>query len=297
MKTGSICPLCSSDEPSRYLTCTDYLVSREDFDLYKCSQCGFVFTNNPPREEETGRYYDSDDYVSHDDKAKGFMNRVYLQARNIMLDRKRRMVEESTGTTGGDLLDIGCGTGYFAGTMKKNGWKVTGIEPNVKAREFAKAHASVDVLDPSGITRLPQAGFDCITMWHVLEHFHRPSDYASEIKRLLKPGGICIAALPNCNSHDSRHYGKEWAAWDVPRHLWHFKPGTFRLFAEKEGFIVRNIKPLPLDVFYISALSEKNRQSPIPFLKGMIKGSFFALKSLSDKERSSSLVYFLERKN
>jgi len=297
MTTVSTCPLCSSAGPSLYLTCTDYLVSRENFDLFKCPECGFVFTHNHPSEEEIGQYYDSSEYVSHDDKAKGFVNLVYLQARYIMLDRKRRLVEKSTGMTGGSILDIGCGTGYFAGAMKKAGWKATGIEPNEKAREFAASRACIDVLDPSGISRLPGAGFDCITMWHVLEHFHKPSEYASWIKKLLKPRGICIAALPNCNSHDAMHYGKDWAAWDVPRLLWHFTPDTFRIFAEKEGFVINNILPLPLDVFYISALSEKNRRSLLPFVTGMVKGSVFALKCLPDRAKSSSLIYLLKRKD
>lgn len=297
MTTGIMCTLCSSDGPSRYLTCTDYLVSREDFDLYKCPECGFVFTYDYPAEEEIGRYYDSSEYVSHDDRAKGFVNLVYLRARNFMLARKRRLVAKSTGINGGSLLDIGCGTGWFARTMKKTGWKVIGIEPNVKAREFASVHAGIDVLDPSGISGLPGASFDCITMWHVLEHFHNPSEYASRIKRLLKPGGICIAALPNCSSFDALHYGKDWAAWDVPRHLWHFTPDTFRIFAEKEGFAITDIIQLPLDVFYISALSEKNRQSVLPFLKGMLKGIAFMLKSLFNREKSSSLIYILITKD
>ncbi len=293
MKTGSICPLCSSAGPSRYLTCTDYLASREEFDLYKCPQCGFLFTYDYPGEDEIYRYYDSSGYISHDDNAGGFVNLIYLRARNIMLGRKRRLVEKSTGITGGSILDIGCGTGWFAGKMKKAGWKVTGIEPNAKAREFASSYAGIDVLDPSGISRLPGTSFDCITLWHVLEHLHKPSDYAFEIKRLLKPGGICIAALPNSSSHDAMHYMKDWAAWDVPRHLWHFNPDTLSIFAEKEGFVIINTVPLPLDVFYISALSEKNRRSVMPFMKGIVKGSGFAIKSLFNKERSSSLVYFL----
>lgn len=297
MTKGLTCPLCSSAGPSRYLTCTDYLVSMESFDLYKCPQCGFVFTHNPPAEEDSGRYYDSPEYISHDDKAGGFVNMIYLQARKIMLARKKQLVEKNTGISGGSILDIGCGTGWFAGTMKKAGWKVTGIEPNGKAGDFASAHAGIDVLHPSAISELTGENFDCITMWHVLEHFNNPVNYIFEIKRLLKPGGLCIAALPNCISYDAMHYGKDWAAWDVPRHLWHFTPATFRIFAEKAGFIIRNTVPLPLDVFYISALSEKNRRSLMPFVKGMIKALVFSLKSLCDKEKNSSLIYFLETKD
>lgn len=296
MVTSSICPLCSSTGPARYLTCTDYLVSRENFNLYKCPDCGFVFTFSYPDEKEIGLYYDSGEYISHNDKAKGLLNLIYLQTRNIMLKRKSRLVEKSSGISKGKILDIGCGTGYFAGTMKKAGWEVKGIEPNLKARDFASGHFGIDILDPAEISQLPDASFDCITMWHVLEHFHKPSDYAAQIRRLLKPGGVCIAALPNSSSHDAEYYGKEWAAWDVPRHLWHFTPDTFKIFSEKEGLAITDIKPLPLDVFYISVLSEKNRRSFIPFIKGMITGSVFAFMTLFGKHRSSSLIYFLNRK-
>ena len=289
----TICPLCSSGKISLFHKCTDYLLSREEFDLNKCSDCGFVFTQQYPDELDIGRYYESDDYVSHDDKAKGFLNRLYLQARSLMLKRKRRIIEKTTGITKGRILDIGCGTGYFAATMKESGWDVTGIEPNLKAREFTTRQFAIDVIGPELISQLPSGGFDCITMWHVLEHFHDPSSYMTEIKRLLKPGGVCLSALPNCGSSDAKHYGETWAAYDVPRHLWHFTPETFRVFAEKAGFQITETRSLPLDVFYISILSEKNRGSKIQFLKGMIKGSLFALQTLFDKSKSSSLIYFL----
>jgi len=294
MISHSTCPLCSSDRITLYLKCTDYLVSKNEFDICTCSSCGFVFTREYPDEQSISRFYESDDYISHDDNAKGFLNRIYLPARDIMLRRKRRFVENATGLRKGKILDIGCGTGYFAATMKKDGWDVTGIEPNIKARDFASGQFGLDVKSPEQISELPSGSFDCITMWHALEHFHDPFGYASEIKRLLKPSGLCLSALPNCSSFDAKHYGESWAAYDVPRHLWHFKPKTFRVFAEKNGFRITGIRSLLLDVFYISILSEKNKGSHFPFAKGIIKGSLFAFRSLFDKRKSSSLIYFLK---
>jgi len=296
MITNSICPLCSSGKISVFLKCTDHLVSREEFDLWKCSECGFVFTGQYPDEQNIRIYYESDDYISHDDKAKGFLNNVYLQARGKMLKRKRRMVEKATGSRKGKILDIGCGTGYFAAAMKKGGWDVRGIEPNTKARDFASGRFGLDVKSPEQISGLPSGSFDCITMWHVLEHFHDPFGYAVEIKRLLKPGGLCLCALPNCSSFDAKHYHGSWAAYDVPRHLWHFTPDTFRVFAEMTCFRITEIRSLPLDVFYISILSERNKGSHLPFIKGIINGSFFAFRSIFDKNKSSSLIYLLRTK-
>jgi SAM-dependent methyltransferase len=293
MISHSICPLCSSERLSLFLECTDHLVSKEVFDLFKCQACGFVFTHEYPDEKSIGKYYESDDYISHDDNAKGFINRIYIPARNIMLRKKRMIIEKATGLRKGNILDIGCGTGYFPGMMKKIGWDATGIEPNKKACEYGSKQFNIDVLSPEHITGLTGQSFDCITMWHVLEHFHDPLSYASEISRLLKPGGVCLCALPNCSSYDAEHYGASWAGYDVPRHLWHFTPETYRIFAEKAGFKISGIRPLPLDVFYISILSEKNKGSKFQFLKGMIKGSLFAFKALIAKRKSSSLIYFL----
>lgn len=294
MISHSICPLCSSGSISLYLRCNDHFLSREEFELFKCSSCGFVFTREYPDGKEMGRYYESDDYISHDDNAKGFMNMIYLFARNIMLRKKLRIVRNATGLVKGRLLDVGCGTGYFAAIMKKYGWEVTGIEPGIKAREFASKMSGINVINPEQISSLQDNSFDTVTMWHVMEHLHDPFKYADEVSRLLKPGGIWITAMPNCMSADAAHYGRFWAAWDVPRHLWHYNPHTLSVFAKKTGFRINKLSTLPLDVFYISILSEKYKGTGFPFLKGTLKGSLFAFQSLSDKEKSSSLIYLLQ---
>lgn len=291
------CPLCSSTDLSVYLRCMDHLVSGEEFVLVKCRECGFIFTQDHPDEKNIGIYYQSDDYVSHNDQAAGFANRIYLVARSIMLVRKRKITEKVTGLKSGDLLDIGCGTGYYAGEMKKAGWNVKGIEPNPRAGKFASEKFGIRVLLPESIDTLPDSSLDCITMWHVLEHFQDPFSYAGEIKRLLRPGGVCLCALPNSSSFDAEYYKESWAAHDCPRHLWHFTPDTFRIFAEKNGFVVTGIQALPLDVFYISMLSEKNRGNKFSFLSGAVKGLYFALRSVFNRQRSSSLIYFLRKKN
>ena len=253
-------------------------------------------TQGYPDEHDIGRYYESDDYISLNDAAGGLINRIYSISRNIMLHRKHRVVENAANLKKGSILDIGCGTGYFAGRMKKNGWDVTGIEPNKKARDFGSQRFGLRVIGPDQISALPDRSFDVVTMWHVMEHFHNPFSYAGEILRLLRPGGLCISALPNCSSYDAKYYGESWAAYDVPRHLWHFTPETYRIFAEKTGFQITLIRSLPLDVFYISVLSEKNKGTRFYFITGMLKGFLFACRSLFTHRKSSSLIYFLHRK-
>ncbi|MCU0473681.1 MAG: class I SAM-dependent methyltransferase [Bacteroidales bacterium] len=289
----SQCPLCNSGNIGKYLPVTDHFLSKEGFELLKCAICGFVFTQDHPDENNINRYYESDDYISHNDSVKGFSVGLYRLSRRIMLKKKREIVFKITGLNRGHLLDIGSGTGHFISVMKKRKWMVQGIEINDKAREYSVSQRGLDVISPTVISSLPSGSFDCITMWHVLEHFQDPFGYAAEIKRLLKPGGTCIAALPNCMSFDAMHYRDYWAAYDVPRHLWHFTPATFRIFSEKTGFEIKGIRSLPLDVFYISMLSEKYKGTKLYFITGMIKGFWFYLITLFNDKKSSSIIYLL----
>jgi SAM-dependent methyltransferase len=291
----NVCPLCSSEKIFLHFRCIDHFVSEGVFEVFKCLACSFEFTTGYPDEAEIGDYYESDDYISHSDTSTGFSNKIYHLARNIMMHRKRRIIENVTGLEKGRLLDIGSGTGHFAGTMKKAGWHVKGVEINEKALEFSVSKFELDIISPNGINSLVANSFDCITLWHVLEHFHDPFKYVSDIFSLLKSGGICLVALPNCASYDAVYYGSSWAAYDVPRHLWHFSPVTFRLFLEKTGFVLVDLKTLPFDVFYISVLSEKYKGSRLAFLTGLIKAFLFALYSAFRKRKSSSIIYILRK--
>ena len=291
------CPLCSSDKIHLHFRCTDKLVSKEEFEIYRCPDCGFLFTQDYPDKQSIGKYYDSDEYVSHDDSAKGIINGIYRVSRDVMLFKKKRITEHATGLKKGRILDIGCGTGYFAGKMKKAGWEVTGIEPSDKARNFGTSKFDLEIIKPDQIPSLSDKSFDCITMWHVLEHFHDPFYYSDETDRLLKPDGTCIVALPNSDSSDAAYYKSAWAAWDVPRHLWHFNTPSFKLFSDNGGFKITGVKSLPLDSFYISILSEKNKGSKGAFIKGLYRGGWFNMLSVCDIHKSSSLIFFLKKRH
>jgi len=267
----------------------------EEFILFKCTACGFIFTQDHPDEKDAGKYYDSEDYISHYDSVTGFSNRLYRFSRSIMLGKKKRIVKKLTELKTGRLLDIGSGTGHFLAAMKNAGWNAKGIEINDKAREFSIARFGLEVLLPEKISNLDPESFDCITLWHVLEHFQDPVEYAASIWHLLKPNGVCIVALPNCSSYDAAHFGSFWAAWDVPRHLWHFTPETFGKFSEKTGFKLARIRSLPLDVFYISILSKKYKGSKMHFISGILKGLWFSIITLFNKLKSSSLIYILRK--
>jgi ubiquinone/menaquinone biosynthesis C-methylase UbiE len=289
------CPLCFSEKIDRQFICTDHFVSKKEFPIFKCSDCNFLFTQDYPDETEIARYYESENYISHSDTSEGFSNKLYRAARSLMLTKKKGLIRKYTRLDSGNILDIGCGTGHFLNTMKKAGWVSKGIEINEKARNFAISNFGLEVSTSDSISAIAENSFDCITLWHVLEHFHDPFSYLTEIYRILKPGAICIIALPNSNSFDANHYKRYWAAWDVPRHLWHFNPVTFCLFSEKSGLILQELRILPLDVFYISQMSERYKASSLPFLKGVSKAFIFSLFTVFQKKRSSSVVYILRK--
>ncbi len=288
------CPVCGSNDIALYTDCKDFQVSGEVFSIFRCSVCLTEFTQDAPDENEVAKYYVSETYLPHSDKAKNFIARVYYAVRQLMLRRKHRLVKRITGKRRGRILDYGCGMGHFASVMKKKGWEIAGIEINEEARNYAAKYSGIEVFTPESAGLFTKGSFDCITFWHVLEHIYRLRETLVKIKKLLSPDGIAIIALPNNMSFDSLNYRNYWAAYDVPRHLWHFNPVSFSYIAALTGFEIKGIKRLPFDVFYISVLSEKNKGSVLGFLRGMFKGTIFYLLSLFDLTRSSSLIYILK---
>jgi 2-polyprenyl-3-methyl-5-hydroxy-6-metoxy-1,4-benzoquinol methylase len=290
-----VCPLCSSPEISHFLSSTDHLVSKKTFEIYKCEKCGFAFTQDYPEASEAGYYYESDDYISHSDSNKRITDKAYKVVRRIMLHIKKVIIEKTTALSAGSILDIGSGTGHFLNKMKKSGWDIRGVEVNARAREYAASEFKIETISPESMGTLLPDSFDCITLWHVLEHIYDPYNIMKDIGRLLRPRGVCLIALPNNLSFDSRHYDRDWAAYDVPRHLWHFNRLTFSFFAGKNKFTISRYANLPFDVFYISILSEKNRGSDLPVLTGAIKGLWFSVSSFFDRSGRSSVIYVLRK--
>jgi SAM-dependent methyltransferase len=289
------CPVCGNNNFKPFITCTDFFVSGEQFEIKECTGCGFKFTANAKNEETIGRYYQSEEYISHSNTSKGLVNSVYHRVRNYMLGRKYRLVEKAKSTKAGHILDVGAGTGFFLNEMKKHGWQVAGTEKSADARAFAKKEFGLEMDEPEQLFSFEKESFDAITLWHVLEHIHRPDENMEAFSRLLKPEGKLIIAVPNPTSYDARHYKQYWAAWDVPRHLWHFGPGQMKLFGEKHGFRLKSLHTMPFDSFYVSLLSEKYKKSILPLFKGLMHGKISWLKSLEDKKRCSSVIYIFEK--
>ena len=237
----------------------DAAVSGEAFQLADCAACGLRYTHHAPCETAIGKYYQSADYISHQDEGKDVIGKLYMLARRFTLQQKRKRIEKMTGKTSGSLLDIGAGMGSFLHTMQQSGWKVTGLEPAAAARKVALDRYQLQLKDTTELFNLPEQSFDVITMWHVLEHVHDLHGYLSQIRKLLKPDGKLVIAVPNVESHDAIYYGTNWAAYDVPRHLYHFSAASMKHLLQRNGLSVLYTQPMWLDAFYISIMSERYR--------------------------------------
>lgn len=290
------CPLCGGQQLEHALTCTDHYASGEQFEVIRCAHCGFLMTQGVPVESEIGKYYETPDYISHSDTQQGLMNRVYHWVRQYMLSRKAALVKRTSGLSEGSLLDYGTGTGYFANAMVCQGWKVKAIEKSPQARAFAKKQFGLDVEAEHSLKDYPSRFLDVVTLWHVMEHLEHLNEMWEILHRILKDKGVLIVAVPNPESYDARKYKEWWAAYDVPRHLWHFSPLVMQRFGEKHGFVLEKEHPMPFDAFYVSMLTEKYKSNELSFVKGLWTGALAWFSALGNKERSSSLIYVFRKK-
>ncbi len=286
----TFCPNCQSARIHFFLDAKDYTATAEVFPIWECDECSLRFTQDAPLKNESDRYYQSDQYISHSDTKKGLTNKMYHLVRSITLNQKRKLIQKLTGLKKGTLLDIGAGTGLFAKTMVQAGWEVTALEPDEKARAKAQ-EVGVSLNDPSILFSQQASTFDVITLWHVLEHVHELHEYLAQIKTLLKPGGKLIIAVPNYTSRDAAYYKEYWAAYDVPRHLYHFSPDAMNNLLSSHGCRLVSMHPQWFDSFYVSILSEKYKTGKPGLLAGAWQGLKSNMTAMKDRKRCSSLIY------
>ena len=289
----SDCPVCSGKQFAPFISCKDYTVSHETFHIVECSSCGLKFTNPRPSESVIGKYYQSEDYISHSNTSKGIINSLYKIARKFTISRKVNLIK-AVSSDGKSILDYGCGTGEFLNGMKKAVWEAKGAEPNDQARKLAINNYGLNVVEPNAISGLPENSFDVITLWHVLEHVHQLNQTIGIFNKLLKQNGKLIIAVPNCDAADAEYYNEHWAAYDVPRHLYHFNSDSMNRLMLNHQFQVVKELTMPLDAFYVSLLSEKYKSSSLGIIKGIANGAKTNFKSWSDKKNASSLIFIIE---
>jgi 2-polyprenyl-3-methyl-5-hydroxy-6-metoxy-1,4-benzoquinol methylase len=294
--TYTQCPGCLNTSITKVLTCKDYTVSKELFDIWECSNCTLRFTQNIPDESSIGKYYQSADYVSHSDTKEGVVNKLYHSVRNHTLKTKRNLVQQATGKPNGSLLDIGAGTGAFANAMRQAGWDVTGLEPDETARKNALSNYDLSLENPAKLYQFNANTFDALTLWHVLEHVHDLHGYLQSFHKILKHDGKLIIAVPNYTSKDANTYREYWAAYDVPRHLYHFSPASMKVLLEAEGFRLVQTKPMWFDSFYVSMLSEQYKSGSNLLIAGL-NGMLSNLGAIADSKRCSSVIYIAEKRS
>ena len=292
METVTQCPVCGNDQFSPFLICKDYLVSQQNFAIQECSTCGFRLTNPRPDEATIGLYYESDQYISHNDVSGGVINRIYRAVRNYTLRSKLNLINKLNGETG-RILDVGCGTGAFLETCKRGGWEVMGTEPDSEARAVSTEKLQTGVRPD--LDAVAGAGlFDVISLWHVFEHISNLNQVIPQLHELLAKEGTLIIAVPNSNSYDAAYFKENWAAYDVPRHLSHFTPLTIEPLFRKHGFHLAEQRPMPFDAPYIAMLSTRYLTGRTNYMESAQVGFNSNVRARRTGD-SSSLTYLFRK--
>ncbi|MBT8319938.1 MAG: class I SAM-dependent methyltransferase [Gramella sp.] len=266
------------------MVCKDHLVSGEDFEILDY-EFGILRTHPVPR--DLSKYYESEDYISHSDSKGSLQDKIYQFVKSYMLSKKANWIRSYFKQ--GNILDIGAGTGEFLNQMQSIGWNVEGVEPNKTARDLGSSKGLSLNDDLSCITGNK---FQVISLWHVLEHLPDLEEKINQLYHLLDDNGILIVAVPNHRSYDAKYYKEQWAAWDVPRHLWHFSRNGIKDKFSKHNFELVKEKPLLFDSYYVSLLSEKQKKSRTNILNAFYRGWLSNFKARSTGEYSSVTYFF-----
>ncbi len=287
------CPVCNGTKSRLLFPITDHFSTGERFSLYECQSCRVVSTFPLPDPDKIQRYYDENEYISHKTSSRDPLYKMLLFARRLTMYLRRRLVEKDQPSPG-SILDVGCGTGAFLAEMKRAGWHIDGIEANESARTIAIQQLDVAVQGPAKLDTLEKT-YDAVTLWHVLEHLHNIPHILEQLYSLLKPGGRLCIAVPNRLSTDARIYGPHWAAYDVPRHLYHFTPFALEKLFTQYGFRPVRKNRLALDPFYISFLSERYKSGRALHPRAVYSAILSSVNSLFHIDRSSSLLYTFKK--
>ncbi len=285
------CPVCAGQNFHPVITAKDHLVSGTEFNLDECDTCGLRFTNPRPDDEQLPAYYASADYISHSNRPVTLTDRLYTIARGFTLRSKRRLITKiNGGRNQARLLDVGCGTGHFLASCQQHGWQIIGVEPNATARQQATTRTGCSLYND--LQKIHDQQFEVITLWHVLEHVPDLEQTMQTLTTLMAAKGSLIIAVPNYRAYEAGKFGGHWAAYDVPRHLYHFNRQAMHTLAEKHGLKIVQTYPMWLDSFYISLLSNQHKYKRNNYLSSFITGllsNIYALKS----GNFSSLIYRL----
>jgi len=268
----------------------DHFLTQETFELKETATTGVFRTFPIPQDLE--KYYDTPEYISHHQDTGSPKERLYKLLQKYNLKYKKSILDNNL-KPNATVLDYGCGAGEFLKFIERD-YNTIGYEPNSVARKFAAEKAQKTEFT-ADIESIEDGSLDAITLWHVFEHIENQQETLQIFKDKLKENGLLIIAVPNSTSFDAEYYKEFWAAYDVPRHIFHFTKSGMEKLMNTKIWKIKNIKPLYLDSFYISMLSEKYKNSRLIWLKGLFYGAISNLKALKSGE-FSSLIYVIEKK-
>jgi SAM-dependent methyltransferase len=292
------CPACGSANYRHAFEVRDRfnIIPDRTYSIVRCQSCQLLFVNPRPDALSIAAFYQIEGYDPFvgGKSGKSWTTAAYKLARRFTVPRK--VARAMNGLQNArSALDIGCATGEFAAALGKHGLQVCGVEPDPGAAEHARATFGLTVWT-GNISAVPHdAGpFDVITMWHVLEHVHDLKGTLARVRELLSPEGRFVIAVPNPLSFDARQYGRNWVAWEAPRHLYHFEPDVLLSLLDREGFAARRAGALAFDAFYHSLLSES--ASMFGKARAGWRGTLSFLRGAFGGEGSSEL-YLAKRRN
>lgn len=286
------CPACNEKQLLPFLIVKDYTVTQEAFNIQRCQSCQLLFTNPRPKFNEALPFYKSDTYISHSNTNKGLINKLYHLIRNITLKQKTNWIKKEK-TDNFKLLDIGCGNGHFLHACQKNGWKISGMEIDLETAARAKTLLGINIY-PS-IRNIPKKErYSLISLWHVLEHVYELEEYFTFFKSHITKNGVLLLALPNSRSFDAHYFMKYWAAYDAPRHIYHFDPDTIQSLAKRYGFKLKSKRGQVFDSFYISLLSNQYKTGYKKIIHAFIIGLWSNISAYLGKGNYSSNLYIFE---
>ncbi len=286
------CPHCDSAKTLLVLKSKDYFLTQELFQIYKCTSCKISFTDPIPDNKIITKYYQSDSYVSHG-QSRSILDSVYVLARKYTLNWKVKILKSLISQ--GTVLDFGCGTGDFLKICKDSGFQIQGIEPAAKAREQAEYKTKTKIHE--NISELKGDKYGIITLWHVLEHVHNLKTTLLTLKDKLSTDGKILIAVPNHLSYDAKYFKEYWAAYDLPRHIWHFNYESMSSLLDEAGLVIVKTVAMKLDAYYISLLSNKyqNRNTFFKIVNSIVVGLTSNIKA-KQNDNYSSVLFIVKRK-
>lgn len=292
METLKNCPSCGKQKLTRFLQAKDYTVSKNTFDIVQCSACDLLFTNPRPETAQAGYFYKSENYISHSDTQEGLVNKLYHTVRKITLRQKAALIQSHQHGEK-NLLDIGCGNGHFLNACKMQGWNTYGMELDTETANRAALLTRQNIFpNLQAIPSLTQ--FELISLWHVLEHVYELDEYFEFFKTSLAEKGKLLLALPNSESYDANYFKEFWAAYDVPRHIYHFNPKTIQALASKHGFKLVEQHGQLFDSFYIALLSHEYKTGKKKLIKSFLIGFWSNMVAYFKTGNYSSNIYIFE---